>query len=710
MPISLLSNLSINSQLPDVTRMQFDTIEDMKNYREQWLPQMYDSFCLEDSKKYRFNKSNTEDPITGKWRVINEGGSSDLSSYYTKTETNNLLDNKVDKVSGKDLSTNDFTDAYKQQIDDNKTAIETLNGDSSVVGSVDSKVSTAYSNATSYTDTECAKKVDKVSGKGLSTNDFTDELKTKLDNLENYDDTALGNRVTANENAITVLNGDTTVNGSVDKKVATCLTDSKSYTDTSIQNAIKQTAIVCDSKPTLSGNTITYYQGGVEKTITSDNKTKFYYTSGGENYSTIWIEGTEFTDTVASVNFSDYVSKTNDVTSIYSGSDADKTKIPNIGAMDALKSLVDTELDEKVNVSDVESSISSSSDNPVKSSTLYTEFAKKVDVEQGSANEGKILQVNSSGNLGLVDPQSTIDFSDTVSKTNDLVSTYTGSEVDKTKVPNLGAMDALKTLVDTDLNGKVSTAQGVANEGKILQVNGEGNLALVDVGSAVGTDASDISYENASQPLWTNVQLALDNLISKVYYIEPKIESFIMAPSVDTYEIGSTVNEVVFNWSYNKDGITSQTLTDCTLANETVRTATYSTPITSNKTFTLTASDSSKSVSASKSISFKHYIYWGACAEPVGDYDSSFILNLASKRFSTNTKGSYSATLGSGEFLYVAYPSTWQQINSWWVAGFEVTTEQIGTLAFTNSSGNTTTFRITRSTKSGLGSITAEVK
>ena len=709
MPISLLSNLKINMQAQSVERDAFSTIADMKAFREEYLPDMYDSFCYETGLKYRFNRSNPIDEILGKWRVIGEGGSSDLSSYYTKTETNNLLDNKVDKVSGKNLSTNDFTDAYKQQIDDNKTAIETLNGGSSVVGSVDSKVSTAYSNATTYTDTECAKKVDKVSGKGLSTNDFTDELKTKLDNLENYDDTALGNRVTANENAITVLNGDTNVNGSVDKKVATCLTDSKSYTDTSIQNAIKQTAIVCDSKPTLNGDTITYYQGGVEKTITSDNKTKFYYTSGGINYSTIFIENTEFTDTVASVNFSDYVSKTNDVTSVYSGSDADKTKIPNIGAMDALKSLVDTELNEKVNVSDVESSISSSSDNPVKSSALYTEFAKKVDVEQGSVNEGKILQVNSSGNLGLVDPQSTIDLSDYVSKTNDVVNTYSGQEVDKTKIPNLGAMDALKTLVDTDLNGKVSTAQGVANEGKILQVNGEGNLALVDP-SSMGNNASDVSYENASQPLWTNVQLALDNLISKVYYVEPKIESFTMTPSTDTYEIGSTVNEVVFNWTYNKDGITSQTLTDCTLANETVRTATYSTPITSNKTFTLTASDSSKSVSASKSISFKHYIYWGACAEPVGDYDSSFILNLASKRFSTNTKGSYSATLGSGEFLYVAYPATWSQINSWWVGGFEVTTEQIGIIAFTNSSGNTTSFRITRSTKSGLGSITAEVK
>ena len=568
MAISLLSNLKINMKAQTNERDAFSTIADMKAFREDYLPDMYDSFCYETGLKYRFNRSNTIDEITGKWRVIGEGGGGDLSSYYTKTQTDTLL----------------------------------------------------------------ADKVDKVVGKGLSTNDYTDEEKAKLADLENYDDTALANRVTTNENAITTLNGDSTVNGSVDKKVATCLSDSKSYTDTSIQNAIKQTAIVCDAKPTLSGTTITYYQDGVEKTITSDNKTKFYYTTNGTNYSTIFIEGTEFTDTVASVDFADYVSKTNDIISTYTGSEADKTKIPNIASMDALKALVDTDLDDKVNVSDVESTVSSSSDNPVKSSTLYTKFAEKVDIAQGIANEGKILKVNSSGNLALVDP------------------------------------------------------------------------------SAIGTDASGVNYTNTSYPNLDNVKKALDNLISKVYYVEPKIETFAMIPNIDTYEIGSTVNELVFNWTYNKDGITSQTLTDCTLADETVRTATYSTPITSNKTFTLTASDSSKSVSASKSISFKHYIYWGACVEPVGDYDSSFILNLASKRFSTNTKGSYSATLGSGEFLYVAYPSTWSQINSWWVGGFEVTTEQIGTLAFTNASGNTTTFRITRSTKSGLGSITAEVK
>ena len=42
-----------------------------------------------------------------------------------------------------------------------------------------------------YVDEELSKKVDKVEGKGLSTNDYTNEEKTKLSNLENYDDTEL---------------------------------------------------------------------------------------------------------------------------------------------------------------------------------------------------------------------------------------------------------------------------------------------------------------------------------------------------------------------------------------------------------------------------------------------------------------------------------------------------------------------------------------
>ncbi len=190
-------------------------------------------------------------------------------------------------------------------------------------------------------------------------------------------------------------------------------------------------------------------------------------------------------------------------------------------------------------------------------------------------------------------------------------------------------------------------------------------------------------------------------------YEEPQITSFTMNVD-DTYEIGSTVNSITFDWAYNKD-ITSQTLTDCTLASASVRTATYDTPLSSNKTFTLTASDGKNSVSASKSVSFKHKVYWGAASEP-SEFTSAFILALTGKKFATNYKGSYNMNLGEGQYGYLAYPASWGTVSAWWIGGFEVETYDCGTIEFTNASGNTTTFRITRTTQPSLGSITAEVK
>ena len=56
-----------------------------------------------------------EDKSTLTWKK--EGSDVDLTNYYTKSETATLLSNKVDKVTGKGLSTNDFTDTFKQAIE-----------------------------------------------------------------------------------------------------------------------------------------------------------------------------------------------------------------------------------------------------------------------------------------------------------------------------------------------------------------------------------------------------------------------------------------------------------------------------------------------------------------------------------------------------------------------------------------------------------------
>jgi len=88
-----------------------------------------------------------------------------LSSIPDFDDLENLLSSKVDKVSGKDLSTNDFTDAYKNQLDG---LTSTLNGIADDITDLDALLDD---------------KVDKISGKQLSTNDFTTAYKNKLDAL-----------------------------------------------------------------------------------------------------------------------------------------------------------------------------------------------------------------------------------------------------------------------------------------------------------------------------------------------------------------------------------------------------------------------------------------------------------------------------------------------------------------------------------------------
>lgn len=90
---------------------------------------------------------------------------------------NTALSGKVDKEDGKGLSSNDFTD----------TLLTKLNGIATGANktTVDSTLSTTSANPVQnkVINTALGTKVDKEEGKGLSTNDFTDTLKTKLEGI-----------------------------------------------------------------------------------------------------------------------------------------------------------------------------------------------------------------------------------------------------------------------------------------------------------------------------------------------------------------------------------------------------------------------------------------------------------------------------------------------------------------------------------------------
>lgn len=113
--------------------------------------------------------------ISGNTSAINQE-ILDRQAADTALQTN--IDKKVDKVSGKGLSTNDYTTADKTKLDGieagaNKTVVDSTLSSTST-NPVQNKV----------IDAALGNKVDKVAGKGLSTNDYTTTEKNKLDGIE----------------------------------------------------------------------------------------------------------------------------------------------------------------------------------------------------------------------------------------------------------------------------------------------------------------------------------------------------------------------------------------------------------------------------------------------------------------------------------------------------------------------------------------------
>lgn len=156
----------------------------------------------------------------------NTGGSVDLTNYYTKAETDSKVSGKVDKITGKGLSTNDYTTADKTKLvslsnyDD--TELRNLIGNTYTKSEVDAKIDEAVAGGsvdlTNYytkaeTDSKVSGKVDKVTGKGLSTNDFTTALKTKLEGLTNYDDSDIRTSITNIQNMVDYTLIEKTVSG-----------------------------------------------------------------------------------------------------------------------------------------------------------------------------------------------------------------------------------------------------------------------------------------------------------------------------------------------------------------------------------------------------------------------------------------------------------------------------------------------------------------
>ena len=90
----------------------------------------------------------------------------------------NILFNKVDSIMGKSLSSNDYTNSDKQKVDTIDNKVDKQEGKALSTND--------YTNEDKQKVSTIANKVDKEDGKVLSSNDYTNEDKEKLNKLSNY--------------------------------------------------------------------------------------------------------------------------------------------------------------------------------------------------------------------------------------------------------------------------------------------------------------------------------------------------------------------------------------------------------------------------------------------------------------------------------------------------------------------------------------------
>ena len=156
---------------------------------EQFFPPEARKQIQENTQDINALKSGKVDKVAGKSLSTNDYTDTDkILVQDTAQEINALKSGKVDKVAGKSLSTNDYTDADKALVRDVTQNIDALKS-----GKVD-KVAGKSLSTNDYTETDKtlvqdtaqeitvlkSGKVDKAAGKSLSTNDYTDADKALI--------------------------------------------------------------------------------------------------------------------------------------------------------------------------------------------------------------------------------------------------------------------------------------------------------------------------------------------------------------------------------------------------------------------------------------------------------------------------------------------------------------------------------------------------
>lgn len=226
----------------------------------------------------------------------------DGTLYYTqklKALLDTKLADKVDKVAGKGLSTNDLTDALKAEYDAKQDALTAGDNISISNTGVISATDTIYDDTQVLADIAALEsgKVDKVSGKGLSTEDYTTAEKTKLSGIEAGAEVNIIEEVKVNNTALTP-DANKSVNVNVPTAVSGLTNDLDFQTLTEVNDLISAA---------IAGVTQISFEIVQQLPATGENGViylvQYAQTPQGNIYQEwIWIASTQTYETLGSTN------------------------------------------------------------------------------------------------------------------------------------------------------------------------------------------------------------------------------------------------------------------------------------------------------------------------------------------------------------------------------------------------------------------------
>lgn len=238
-----------------------------------------------------------------------------------------------------------------------------------------------------------------------------------------------------------------------------------------------------------------------------------------------------------------------------------------------------------------------------------------------------------------------------------------------------GEYDKLPIYVDP------AGVQAPANPFAILLADGSfvgpGNPLPTTGGGGGPVTAEQVSVTN---PGFSNAQEIFDYLL----YVPLLINSF---TGGSTNEIGSTVNTVNLAWTYNKD-VESQSINQG-IGSLDPALRTYPLTglgLTTNRTWTLSATDGTTPRTANTTVSFLPKAYWGPW--PDQDPDNSEILTLTQALASSRGRSvTYDCT--GGRYPIYCYPTSFGALAGVTVGGLAFSDYTLDTISLTNAQGYT---------------------